>query len=496
MAVTPMAQVWTNVQDKVREAIASVSMQNVIEPDRTNGPTNSQATLRLFGQPESEVRVTLWRDNHAWCPYCERVWLQLEEMQIPYRIRKVNMRCYGSKPDEFMKKQPSGMLPLLELDGEIIRESDTIMVKLEETFPEKSLLPKQGTEARDTVEGLLKLERIMFNAWLDWLCRPGDDQERSVRFREVMGEVDRALNLFSQGPYFLGQQLTMVDCVYAPMLERIAASLMYYKGFRVRGGEWEHINAWFCAMETRPTYQGIMSDYHTHVHDLPPQLGQCIANGTEAQKAAAASIDGKADGAWQLPLKPLTHGDLSKVDEVEPAPYGKPEETVRDCLQAALRTALHGSQASAHALDTVLPTITSQDQVGQNEVCKAIEMSFMSAVGGLLATASASAQQQELPSSVQLEGDLQNYVTNADTNKQNVRAVAFAIAFTRDRVNTPRDMPFSAARQLRAHLNATIAAIIAAAGDTGDERQIEVPIPIQHRKDQNPALFAQPGAAA
>jgi glutathione S-transferase len=44
-------------------------------PDRVNGPTNSQALLRLFGRPESEVRVTLYRDHHAWCPYCQKVGL-------------------------------------------------------------------------------------------------------------------------------------------------------------------------------------------------------------------------------------------------------------------------------------------------------------------------------------------------------------------------------------------------------------------------------------
>ncbi len=57
------------------------------EIDRVNGPTNAQAGLRLFGKSESDVRVTLYRDHHAWCPYCQKVWLWLEEKQIPYRIK-------------------------------------------------------------------------------------------------------------------------------------------------------------------------------------------------------------------------------------------------------------------------------------------------------------------------------------------------------------------------------------------------------------------------
>ena len=63
------------------------------EPDLVNGSTNSQATLRLFSQTESDVRVTLYRDRHAWCPYCQKVWLWLELSRIPYRVKKVNMRC-------------------------------------------------------------------------------------------------------------------------------------------------------------------------------------------------------------------------------------------------------------------------------------------------------------------------------------------------------------------------------------------------------------------
>lgn len=61
--------------------------------DKVNGPTNSQSTLRLFGKTEDQVRVTLYRDNHAWCPYCQKVWLFLEEMRIPYSVKKVTMFC-------------------------------------------------------------------------------------------------------------------------------------------------------------------------------------------------------------------------------------------------------------------------------------------------------------------------------------------------------------------------------------------------------------------
>jgi glutathione S-transferase len=105
-----------------------------VPPDQATGPTHSQALVRTFGQPEASVRVTLYRDNHAWCPYCQKVWLWLEEKRVPYRIAKVTMFCYGQKEDWYKRIVPSGMLPALELDGEVITESDDIIHALERAF--------------------------------------------------------------------------------------------------------------------------------------------------------------------------------------------------------------------------------------------------------------------------------------------------------------------------------------------------------------------------
>ena len=89
--------------------------------DRVEGPTNAQSVLRLFGQPEAAVRVTLYRDHHAWCPYCQKVWLLLEEKRVPYAVEKVNMNCYGEKPAWFWAMQPSGGIPVAKVDGQVTR---------------------------------------------------------------------------------------------------------------------------------------------------------------------------------------------------------------------------------------------------------------------------------------------------------------------------------------------------------------------------------------
>ena len=59
--------------------------------EKGEGLAHTDAKLRLFGTKE-EPRVILYRDTAAWCPYCQKVWILLEEKKIPYKVEKINMR--------------------------------------------------------------------------------------------------------------------------------------------------------------------------------------------------------------------------------------------------------------------------------------------------------------------------------------------------------------------------------------------------------------------
>lgn len=45
---------------------------NFTSPDLENGPTNPLSLKRTFGSSEP-IRVKLYRDHAAWCPYCQKV---------------------------------------------------------------------------------------------------------------------------------------------------------------------------------------------------------------------------------------------------------------------------------------------------------------------------------------------------------------------------------------------------------------------------------------
>ncbi len=277
------------------------------EPDRINGHTNPQSNLRLFGHPDNATRVTLYRDHHAWCPYCQKVWLWLEWMQIPYRIKKVTMRCYGQKEAWYLEKVPSGMLPAIELDNQLVTESDVILKCLENAFGHLG----NPLDHPRTIK-LRRLERKLFQAWCRWLCNPsllpGQEEFRRKQFQAIAKEMEEELKI-EDGPFFdqSNHHKThpipgTADVIFIPYVERMNASLAYYKGLNLRE---EHplINRWLEALEQLEVYRGTQGDFHTHAHDLPPQMGGCWTDPNQDQKYLSKKIDsgqglGKMETVW------------------------------------------------------------------------------------------------------------------------------------------------------------------------------------------------------
>jgi len=146
------------------------------------------------------------------------------------------------------------------------------------------------------VMALRKLERLLFRAWCSWLCYPTmfkiQEENNRKQFLEVVKQVEAALSV-TDSPYFL-EVFSIVDVIFTPYVERMSASLYYYKGYSLRE-ENPYFSRWFDAMETRTTYRGTQSDFHTHVHDLPPQMGGCYENGTEKARINQKLVD---EGDW------------------------------------------------------------------------------------------------------------------------------------------------------------------------------------------------------
>lgn len=139
--------VWDDLSTMARSTATGQTMEaELVLRDKGEGPSHQDAKIRLFGS-KGTPRVTYYRDTAAWCPYCQKVWILLEEKKIPYIVEKVPMRSYGDKPQSYLKLVPNGLLPAINIDGEFMTESLDIMLTLDRTFrgpQHPSMWPAKG----------------------------------------------------------------------------------------------------------------------------------------------------------------------------------------------------------------------------------------------------------------------------------------------------------------------------------------------------------------
>lgn len=224
----------------------------------------------------------------------------LEEKQVPYVVKKVNMNCYGgNKPAEFLKVQPFGTLPAAVIDGVAVQSSDAIIAELL-SRPGSSREIDAELDSSDDVQfqELVTLSNTLFNVWLRWLGMFGTRGEEG-ELEYVLQHVEAALSNSGHGAYFLGTRFSIVDIMFVPYLERVAASLAYAKGIDMRDGvTYPAIHKWFIAVESRQSYQNSKVDYYTHAHNVPASLGAFPL------KTSGERFRNDIDGdSWKLPLR-------------------------------------------------------------------------------------------------------------------------------------------------------------------------------------------------
>ena len=126
-------------------------------------------------------------------------------------------------------------------------------------------------------------------------------------------------------------------------MERMNASLSYYKGFNLRSN-YPYIDRWLTLFEDQSTYRGTQGDFHTHSHDLPPQMGGCFREVNDQQITFSNLIDigeglGKLEFNHVLDLDYHAKFALKRVlkhkdNIINANPYDK------DLFEESLRSAL------------------------------------------------------------------------------------------------------------------------------------------------------------
>lgn len=150
------------------------------------------------------------------CPRCHRTRLAAAEKNIAIDIVDVSDSDY---PEDLLELNPYQMMPTL-IDRELaLYDSRLIIDYLDERYPHPPLMPIDPVARAKTRLMLYRIER-------DWYCAmdrlENGSEEEAIEARSAISDGLAVLApMFSQAPYFMSSEFTVVDCYMAPLLWRL-----------------------------------------------------------------------------------------------------------------------------------------------------------------------------------------------------------------------------------------------------------------------------------
>ena len=164
-----------------------------------------------------------------WSTNPQKVRFALEEMNLPYTLHKVNLGKKENRSEDYLSINPNGQVPALSIDGQIITESNAILLSLATRF--EKLWPSSPQEQSRAME-LLFFEsgtfsslagthyyNLVIRSLLGVQPNKGAIHKAKARLAPIL---DRFEAHFKQGHEYLLSLFSIVDCSYGVWLPHIS----------------------------------------------------------------------------------------------------------------------------------------------------------------------------------------------------------------------------------------------------------------------------------
>ncbi|XP_054725624.1 probable maleylacetoacetate isomerase 2 isoform X1 [Anastrepha obliqua] len=173
--------------------------------------------ITLITEPKP-ILYSYWRSSCSW-----RVRIALNLKEIPYDIKPISLIKSGGEQhcNEYREVNPMEQVPALQIDGHTLIESVAIMHYLEETRPQRPLLPQdvhKRAKVREIVEiicsGIQPLQNLIV------LIHVGEEKKKEWAQHWItrgFRAVEKALST-SAGKYCVGDEISMADCCLVPQV--------------------------------------------------------------------------------------------------------------------------------------------------------------------------------------------------------------------------------------------------------------------------------------
>lgn len=150
------------------------------------------------------------------CPYAQRPWIARNYKGLQEKIKLVAIDLQNRPAWYKEKVYPENKVPSLEHNGKVIGESLDLIKYIDENFEGPRLLPDDAEKQKFAEEVIAYSDTFVRTEYASFKA------EDPVK--EAGGGFDyleAALQKFDDGPFFLGQTISLPDITYAPFLERL-----------------------------------------------------------------------------------------------------------------------------------------------------------------------------------------------------------------------------------------------------------------------------------
>jgi len=154
------------------------------------------------------------------------VHLALLEIDVPYKLERVDFSANGQRDPNYLKLNPQGKVPTLIVDGRPVFESAALLLLLTERHPDKHLAPPLGSAERaDWYQWMVYLSNTLASTYRLWFYPNDlgvDDHPPPVR-AAIQLRIESAFDLLeahlsAHGPYLLGETFSAADLLLTMLM--------------------------------------------------------------------------------------------------------------------------------------------------------------------------------------------------------------------------------------------------------------------------------------
>ncbi len=150
--------------------------------------------------------------------YSHRVRIVLAEKGVVVEVIEIDP---DNKPAELADLNPYNSLPVLVDRDLSLYESWVMMEYLDERFPHPPLMPVQPVSRAYSRLWRHRIQRD-WCGYIDMLTSgQGSDAEKDTARKELKESLVTIAPIFSEKPYFMSEELTLIDCCLSPILWRL-----------------------------------------------------------------------------------------------------------------------------------------------------------------------------------------------------------------------------------------------------------------------------------